>query len=114
MTESGIDEGIEHYVNVLQAEGIETCQSCEGGAGHSYPEPTVDFRGDQGEGPRAVAVALTHGLPILELRRTWEIRDGEMVGPLWALTFRMKAPLWLKQIAEREDAVFAAMGKSRS
>jgi hypothetical protein len=114
MTESGIDEGIEHYVDILRAGGIETCQSCEGGPGHAYPEPTVDFRGDQSEGPRAVAVALAHGLPLLELRRTWEIRNGEMVGPLWALTFRMKAPLHLKKVAERSAEVFAAMGKDQS
>ncbi len=28
-------------VEVLRAAGVETFESCEGGAGHSYPEPTV-------------------------------------------------------------------------
>lgn len=106
-----LDNGIRHYVCILRSQGIETCQSCEGGTGHSYPEPTIDFCGDQSEGPRAVAAALTFGLPIAELRRTWEIRDGEMVGPLWALTFRIKADVWLKQTKERHTAVLKAMGK---
>lgn len=108
-----LDDGIRHYVCVLRSQGIETCQSCEGGYGHSYPEPTIDFLGGQAEGPRAVAAALTFGLPVAELRRTWQITDGEMVGPLWALTFSVKADVWLKRVAEREAEVLGAMGKSR-
>lgn len=107
-----LDNGIRHYVCILRSQGVETCQSCEGGPGHSYPEPTIDFRGGQAEGPRAVAAALTFGLPIAELRRFWEILDGEMVGPLWAITFRTKADVWLKHVAEHERAALNAMGKS--
>lgn len=83
----GLDPGIRHYVLILRSQGVETCQSCEGGTGHSYPEPTIEFWGGRGEGPRAVAVAMTYGLPIAELRRVWSVLDGELVGPLWAITF---------------------------
>ena len=32
----GLDRGIRHSVLVLRSQGIETCQSCQGGSGHSY------------------------------------------------------------------------------
>jgi hypothetical protein len=107
-----LDEGIRHYVCVLRSQGIETCQSCEGGHGHSYPEPTIEFHGGPAEGPRAVAVALCYGLPIAELRRVWSITDGEMTGPLWAMTFYRKSGTHQKMVAEREAEALEAMGKS--
>lgn len=82
-----LDPGIAYYVNVLRAAGIETCQSCEGGEGHSYPEPTVEFLGNCNAGYRALSAALDAGLPVDELRRFWSIEDGEPVGPYWAMTF---------------------------
>jgi hypothetical protein len=101
-----LDPGIRHYVLVLRSQGIDTCQSCQGGPGHCYLEPTIEFRGGKGEGPRAVAAALTHDLPVAELRREWEIRDGEMHGPIWTMTFRLRADLWLKREADRVAAYF--------
>src|SRR5487761_498440 len=82
-----IDPGIAHEVRVLWENGIETFESCEGGAGHAFPEPVVRFFGDHTEGLRAVAIALKHGLKPAELRRFWTIEDGEVCGPLWELTF---------------------------
>lgn len=86
----GLDPGISRYVAILRSQGIETCESCEGGPGHSFPEPTVNFFGQAGEGLRAVAAAMAYGLPVIELRRTWDVQDSELVGPLWALVFRTK------------------------
>jgi hypothetical protein len=40
-----LDPGIAPYVDALRAEGVETFESCEGGDGHAYPEPTVRFAG---------------------------------------------------------------------
>ncbi len=55
------------------------------------PEPTVvRFHGERGEGFRALAVALEHGLPVLDLRRSWAIIDGAPTGPYWELTFRQR------------------------
>jgi hypothetical protein len=85
--EARLDPGIRDAVMRLREAGIETFESCEGGAGHAYPEPTVRFHGGRGEGFRALAVALTLGLKVGELRRTWPVNDGEPTGPWWELTF---------------------------
>lgn len=101
-----LDPGIEHYVAILRSEGIETCQSCEGGPGHAYLEPTIDFLGSRAEGPRAAAIALTFGLPVSELRRIWHIVDGEIEGPIWSMTFSTKATTYLAQQKAKSDAYF--------
>jgi hypothetical protein len=45
-----LDPRIAPYVRVLQENGIETFDSCEGGPGHAMPEPTVRFHGPRSEG----------------------------------------------------------------
>lgn len=82
-----LDPGIAHAVKVLTDAGVETYESCEGGEGHSYPEPAVRFHGDSAEGFRALALALQHALPVKALNRRWSIEDGEPVGPTWELVF---------------------------
>lgn len=82
-----LDPGIARAVQVLNEAGIETYESCEGGPGHAYPEPTVRFHGGRGEGFCALAVALDAGLVVGELRRVWTVLDGEPHGPTWELTF---------------------------
>lgn len=88
--DSPLDKGIEYAVLALAAGGVETFESCEGGHGHAFPEPTVRFHGHVGEGHRALGVALSAGLPVLELRRVWPVIDDEPTGPWWELTFRVK------------------------
>lgn len=83
-----LDRGIAEMVTVLLASGVETFESCEGGSGHAYPEPTVRFHGDHAEGFRAMAVAMQARLPVKELRRVWPVNDLEPTGPWWELTFR--------------------------
>lgn len=85
-----LDPGIRKAVALMRAAGIETFESCEGGKEHAYPEPTVRFHGTPEAGYRALSVCLAHGLPISELRRTWDILDGELVGPYWEIVFREK------------------------
>lgn len=82
-----IDPGIRRAVYELRAGGVETFESCEGGPGHAYPEPTIRFHGEQSEGYRALSVAMSAKLPVAELRRVWPINDGEPTGPWWELTF---------------------------
>lgn len=82
-----LDAGIAKAVHILRAAGIETFESCEGGHGHSYPEPTVRFHGNSGAGHHALGIAMTHALPVSQLRRTWDI-DGQCpTGPCWELVF---------------------------
>jgi hypothetical protein len=86
-----LDAGIEKAVRILNEAGIETYESCEGGSGHAYPEPTIRFHGERGEGFRALSVALQNNLSVSGLKRVWCIIDGEPVGPTWELTFSVKA-----------------------
>jgi hypothetical protein len=73
-----LDRGIRKAVERLQACGIETFESCEGGDGHAFPEPTIRFY-----------VCLAYGLPILALRRVWYVLDSnEPTGPHWEVVFR--------------------------
>jgi hypothetical protein len=83
-----LDEGIREIVVTLVLNGVETFESCQGGLGHSFPEPTVRFEGDSSEGLRALAVALAHGLPVYRLRRSWGVVDGLVHGPWWEMTFK--------------------------
>jgi hypothetical protein len=83
-----IDDGIAREVAALKAGGVETFESCQGGHGHAYTEPTVRFHGDRAEGFRALAVAMKEGLSVDCLRRVWPLINGEPTGPSWELTFR--------------------------
>lgn len=82
-----LDKGIEQAVLVLCDSGVETFESCQGGTGHAYPEPTVRFHGNKAEGFRALSVAMQAGLEVSELRRVWPLLDGEPTGPWWEMTF---------------------------
>lgn len=84
-----LDQGIAPYVEALNTLGIETFESCQGGDGHAYSEPTIRFHGDRAEGFKALALAVRDGLPVSDLRRVWPIVDGEPTGPWWEMTFRL-------------------------
>ena len=96
-----LDRWISYAVKVLRDGGIETYESCQGGPGHSFSEPTVRFSGGPAEGYRATAVALQHGLPIVAVRRFWRMLDGELEGPKWEMTFRAAE---LKRLQARAEA----------
>lgn len=85
--EPPLDAGIKRAVELLYAAGVETYESCEGGEGHSYTEPTIRFHGDRSEGFRALALILQNDLPISALRRIWTLDDGEPTGPKWEIVF---------------------------
>ncbi len=85
--DKGLDPIIAPIVVLLREGGIETFESCQGGTGHCFPEPTVRFYGGHAEGFRALAYAQQHGLNVMELRRYWSIQDGEPCGPWWEMTF---------------------------
>ena len=82
-----LDPGIKMYVEVLVNAKVETFESCQGGEGHTYRDPTIRFYGDRSEGFRALAAAIRQHLPLSELRRVWPIIDGEPTGPWWEMTF---------------------------
>lgn len=82
-----LDKGVRHAVELLNSAGIETYESCEGGEGHSYPEPTIRFHGDRSEGFKALAVALQNALPVKAVKRIWDVIDNEPTGPHWEIVF---------------------------
>jgi hypothetical protein len=88
----GLDTGIEAAVRVLRDAGVPTYESCEGGDGHAFPEPTVRFGGNYAEGLAALSVVLQYesevGLRPYQLRRVWRMDGGELTGPWWDLVFR--------------------------
>jgi hypothetical protein len=88
----GLDPGIAEIVNALRSRGVQTSESCQGGAGHSFSEPTARFKGTREEGFYALGVALQLGMPVRALRRVWRVIDGEPSGPLWELSFYPERP----------------------
>lgn len=92
--EFGLDAGIQGAVVLLCKAGVETVQSCEGGEGHSYPEPTVDFMGGKGAGLYALSVCVEHNLPVKELCKVWIVDDDRMITEiLWRIVFYEKVYL---------------------
>ncbi len=83
-----LDTNIKDIVLFLRENGFETFESCEGGAGHCFPEPTVRFHGDEFEGIRAAYVCLSNKLPIHEVRRAFTINSNEIHTPFWEITFK--------------------------
>lgn len=101
-----MDLGIVRAVQILMDAGFATYESCQGGEGHAYREPTIRFKGTPACGWRALAVLMTYGLPVHRLSRTWVMNYGVPDGPCWEITFTR--PLDLAQ----PDAVLAA-GRDR-
>lgn len=101
-----LDRWISYAVKVLRDGGIETYESCQGGPGHCFPEPTVRFHGGPGEGHRALALALTFGLPAFTVRRFWQVLGTEPHGPHWEITFYPLAKLKaIQREAERAGLI---------
>ena len=82
-----LDPGIRQYVETVNSEGIPTVESCEGGPGHAFAEPTVRFKGDQETAFRALAIAQRHHFPVSSVRQIWPLYFKRLRGPYWELTF---------------------------
>jgi hypothetical protein len=88
-----LDPVIAGDVKVLREHGIETFESCEGGEGHAFFEPTVRFDGGPEAGWRALAVCLSYGFSVRRLERYRAIQqDHEPTGRAWSLVFREQLP----------------------
>jgi hypothetical protein len=86
----GLDAGIRFAVRVLHAAGgIETCQSCQGGKGHSYDRPTIDMIAtrDDAIGFRALAALADYGLPVADIAILWNVSNFLPYEKLWRITF---------------------------
>jgi NADPH-dependent 2,4-dienoyl-CoA reductase/sulfur reductase-like enzyme len=86
-----LDRGIKRAVELLRAGGVETFESCEGGEGHAYAEPTVAFVGGPYAGWLAMSICLANGLPVASLRRVWMVEElNDVTGPRWEVVFRSR------------------------
>jgi len=85
-----LDRGIRFAVRVLHAAGFDTCQSCEGGKGHAYDQPTVEMvaSGDDSAGFGALAALQAYGLPVDAVAIQWPVRNGLPYEKNWRITFR--------------------------
>lgn len=104
-----MDPGIIRIVRIFQEHEIETCQSCQGGEGHSYTWPTVDIYGDPW---KALSVANSYDLPVTDISQCFGIRDGNPVEHFWRIEFSPAklAPLrdeWYAQEAADRAAYLA-------
>jgi hypothetical protein len=84
-----LDPGIRFAVRVLHVAGFETCQSCQGGKGHAYSEPTIEMRAlaDDAVGFGAIAALQQYGLPVADVSIVWPLRNGLPYEKLWRITF---------------------------
>lgn len=82
-----MDLGIIRAVQILVDADIATYESCQGGEGHAYREPTIRFRGTPACGWRALSLLMTYDLPVHRLSQTWMLNYGVPDGPCWEITF---------------------------
>ena len=102
-----LDPGIADVVKVLVENGIQTFESCQGGYGHAYPEPTVCFEGDNGEEFKVLYLAWYHLWDVWELRRVWRknpFRKAELDRPHWQLVL-FDPELARKRLTEAFEAI---------
>ena len=85
-----IDLGIVRAVKILRDAGVVTIESCEGGDGHAYSEPTIQFSASRAGGWSALSELMTYGLPVRRIGQMWSMTDGHPTGPTWVVTFWRK------------------------
>ena len=72
---SQLDPGIIPAVKFLNEHGFETFESCQGGEGHLFPDPTVRFYGDESDALRAYDACEKAGFCVHQVRRVWRKAD---------------------------------------
>jgi hypothetical protein len=66
---SFVDSGIRMAVEILNKHGFKTFESCQGGKGHFFHEPTVRFEGSEFDCIKAYEICQAEGLPVYEVKR---------------------------------------------
>lgn len=104
-----LDPGIREAVRVLNEAGIGTWQSCEGGDGHAFPEPTICIVGGfPNAGERAVAALRAAGYYPYQLSLVFTAPEFD--DPRYQITLKGPGfetfPWWSVQArAEQEEFV---------
>jgi len=68
---SDVDPLVLGIVTILNEHGFKTFESCQGGDGHCFPEPTVRFEGDEFDIIRACELCRCYGVVVNEGRRVF-------------------------------------------
>lgn len=71
----GLDPLIAPVVQILNEHGFKTFESCQGGEGHCYPEPTVRFFGAEFDLIRAYEICRHYGFNAHEVKRVYRKTD---------------------------------------
>lgn len=66
-----IDPLILPAVEVLNTHGFKTYESCQGGEGHCFPEPTVRFEGEEFDLIRAFSVCELYRLNVFAAKKVY-------------------------------------------
>jgi hypothetical protein len=74
----GLDLGIAPAVEILNRHGFITFESCQGGEGHCFHEPTVRFFGSEFDLIRAYEVCSCYGLNVYQAKRVYLKEDVYM------------------------------------
>jgi hypothetical protein len=91
-----IDPLILPAVQILNEHGFKTFESCQGGEGHAFYEPTIRFEGDETDLIRACEICRLYGLIVSEGRRIFRkapvYRDDNtpnvhLIGETWDKPF---------------------------
>jgi len=88
-----IDEGIRPAVKLLNENGFETFESCEGGRGHCFSEPTVRFYGTEQDLIAAYELLESSGLNVHNARRVfrkqpvYDASETIAIGSNWQAPF---------------------------
>jgi hypothetical protein len=86
-----IDPLILPAVEILNKHGFKTFESCQGGEGHCFAEPTVRFEGTEFDLIRAHEVCEFYGLPVSDARRVYR-KISENIGENTPLLWRWDTP----------------------
>lgn len=70
-----LDPLIEPAVRILMAHGFKTFESCQGGQGHAFCEPTVRFEGSEYDLLRAYEICQLYKLNVYEAKRVFIKED---------------------------------------
>lgn len=70
-----VDTEIRPVVKILNQHGFETFESCQGGDGHCYNEPTVRFFGNEFDLIRAYEICRCYGFNVYKAKRVFIKED---------------------------------------
>lgn len=85
-----VDPLIVPAVEILHKHGFHTIESCQGGDGHAYHEPTVIFDGTEFDLIKAYELCNLYGLNVYSVKRVYgkepvleDVTDGREIGENW-------------------------------